>query len=325
MKLIDTKDAVGYILCHDITQIVKDKVKDARFRKGHIITDEDIPVLLSLGKEHIYVWEKDDDNMMHENDAAQFMIDLTRTKDMSFTPVKEGKMELVADIDGYFTVDVNLLKEINMQKDIMMASIKGDTPIKKGTKLSGMRIIPLVIEKQKMEDLKKIINGKKVFDIKPFVRKKAGIVTTGSEVYYRRIKDEFTPVVKEKLADFGVEVIAHETVSDDTQMITEAIKKLKSAGCDIILCTGGMSVDPDDLTPKAISLTADKFVTYGTPVLPGAMFALSYFEDKVPIMGLPGSVMYCAKTVFDIILPRALADIEIDKEFIASLGHGGLL
>lgn len=325
MKLIDTRQAVGYKLCHDITQIVKDKVKDAKFRRGHIIRDEDVDVLLSLGKDHIYVWEKDDDNMMHEDDAARFMIELTKTDDMSFTDVKEGKMELVSNIDGYFTVDVDLLKQINMLDDIMMASIKGDTPVKKGTKLSGMRIIPLIIENEKMQNLKNLIGNKKVFDIKAFVRKKAGIVTTGSEVYYGRIKDEFTPVVKQKLENFSVEVIAHETVHDDTSLIIKAIKKLKNSGCDIILCTGGMSVDPDDLTPKAISSTAENYITYGTPVLPGAMFALSYFKDGTPIMGLPGSVMFCEKTVFDIILPRALADIKMDKEFIASLGHGGLL
>lgn len=324
MILKNTKDAVGDMLCHDITQIVKGKVKDARFRKGHIIRPEDVDILLSLGKDHIYVWQEDE-NMMHENDAARFMIDLTKTDEMSFTDVKEGKMELVADVDGYFIVDVELLKEINMQDEMMIASIKGDNPIKKGDKLAGMRIIPLVIEKYKMDNLKKIVSDKKVFDIKPFVRKKAGIVTTGNEVYHKRIKDEFTPVVKEKLANYGVEVIAHQTVYDDTNMIKDAIINLKKANCDIIICTGGMSVDPDDLTPKAISLTADSIVSYGTPVLPGAMFLLGYFADSVPIMGLPGSVMYCEKTVFDIILPRALANINIDKEFIASLGHGGLL
>lgn len=325
MKIIDTKDAVGYALCHDITQIIKGEIKDARFRKGHIVTKEDIPVLLSLGKDHIYVLDDEDDTMMHENDAAQYMIDLTITDDMSSTPVKEGKMELVSNIDGYFTVDVELLHKINMLDDIMIASIKGDEPIKKGTKLAGMRIIPLFIKNEQMENMKNIINEKRVFDIKPFVRKKAGIVTTGSEVYYGRIKDEFTPVIREKLKNFGVDVIGHETVYDNTQMIVDAITKLKNMGCDIILCTGGMSVDPDDLTPKAISTTATKYVTYGTPVLPGAMFALSYFEDGTPIMGLPGSVMFCEKTVFDIILPRALANIKTDKKYIASLGHGGLL
>lgn len=325
MRIINTKDAVGYKLCHDITQIIKGQIKDARFRKGHIVKEEDIEVLLSLGKDHIYVWEDEDNDMMHENDAAQYMIDLTITDDMSSTPVKEGKMELVSEIDGYFLVDEALLQDINMLDDIMIASIKGNEPVKKGKKLAGMRIIPLLIKNEQMEEMKNLINGRKVFDIKPFLRKKAGIVTTGSEVYHGRIKDEFTPVLREKLKNFDVEVIGHETVYDDTQMIIDAIKKLKDMGCEIILCTGGMSVDPDDLTPKAISTTASKYVTYGTPVLPGAMFALSYFEDGTPIMGLPGSVMFCEKTVFDMILPRALANIEIDKKYIASLGHGGLL
>ena len=325
MKLIDTKDAVSYTLCHDITQIVKGKVKDAVFRRGHVVTEEDLPILLSVGKDHIYVLEESDKDLMHEDDCAQYMIDLTIGENMSFTPVKEGKMELVSEIDGYLTVDAHLLHRINMLDDLMLASIQGNSVVKKGTKIAGMRIIPIFVKKSQMEELRDLIGDKKLFEIKPFVRKTAGIVTTGNEVYHKRIKDEFTPVVKEKLSKYGVEVIGHETVYDDTEMIANAIRKLKDMGCELILCTGGMSVDPDDLTPKAISITAQKYVTYGTPVLPGAMFALSYFEDGTPIMGLPGSVMYCEKTVFDLILPRALANVETDKRTIASFGHGGLL
>ena len=275
MKLIETKNAIGYALCHDITQIVKGKVKDAVFRRGHVITQDDIPLLLSVGKDHIYVLEESDKDLMHEDDCAQYMIDLTIGDNMSFTPVKEGKMELVSDIDGFLTVDVELLHKINMLEDLMLASIYNNSVVKKGTKIAGMRIIPIFVKKSQMEELRDLIGDKKLFEIKPFVRKTAGIVTTGNEVYHKRINDDFTPVVKEKLSNFGVEVIGHETVYDDTDMIVNAIIKLKEMGCELILCTGGMSVDPDDLTPKAISLTAQKYVTYGTPVLPGAMFALS--------------------------------------------------
>ena len=216
MKLIDTKDAVGYALCHDITQIVKGKVKDAVFRRGHVVTEEDLPILLSVGKDHIYVLGESDKDLMHEDDCAQYMIDLTIGENMSFTPVKEGKMELVSEIDGYLTVDAHLLHKINMLDDLMLASIQGNSVVKKGTKIAGMRIIPIFVKKSQMEELRDLIGDKKLFEIKPFVRKTAGIVTTGNEVYHKRIKDEFTPVVKEKLAKYGVEVIGHETVYDDT-------------------------------------------------------------------------------------------------------------
>ncbi|RKW32517.1 MAG: molybdenum cofactor biosynthesis protein MoaB, partial [Lachnospiraceae bacterium] len=222
MKLIDTKDAVGYALCHDITQIVKGKVKDAVFRRGHVVTEEDLPILLSVGKDHIYVLEESDKDLMHEDDCAQYMIDLTIGENMSFTPVKEGKMELVSEIDGYLTVDAHLLHRINMLDDLMLASIQGNSVVKKGTKIAGMRIIPIFVKKSQMEELRDLIGDKKLFEIKPFVRKTAGIVTTGNEVYHKRIKDEFTPVVKEKLAKYGVEVIGHETVYDDTEMIANA-------------------------------------------------------------------------------------------------------
>ncbi len=325
MKLIETKDAIGYALCHDITQIVKGKVKDAVFRRGHVVTEEDLPILLSVGKDHIYVLEESDKDLMHEDDCAQYMIDLTIGENMSFTPVKEGKMELVSEIDGYLTVDVHLLYKINMLDDLMLASIQGNSVVKKGTKIAGMRIIPIFVKKSQMEELRDLIGDKKLFEIKPFVRKTAGIVTTGNEVYHKRIKDDFTPVVKEKLANYGVEVIGHETVYDDTEMIANAIRKLKDMGCELILCAGGMSVDPDDKTPYAIGQNASRVITYGAPVLPGAMFMLAYGgeNENITFMGLPGCVMYEKKTIFDIVLPRIMAGEKVEKSDIDCLGVGG--
>ena len=323
MKLIKTEEAVGHVLCHDLTQIIKDVTKDARFRKGHIVTEEDIPVLLSMGKEHLYIWENDE-NMYHENDAAQILCDVCINEFMSPTPVKEGKIELKAECDGLFVIDVDRLNEINDIDQVMIASRQTYTPVRRGDKLIGTRVIPLVIEKEKMELVKEKAGNTPLCALYPYQMKKAGIVTTGNEVYYGRIEDKFTPVVVEKLQKYDIEVADIVIVNDDMDKIKDAILALKEKGCELIVTTGGMSVDPDDKTPGAIKQTGANVISYGAPVLPGAMFCLAYFEDGTPILGLPGCVMYAKSTIFDLMLPRVAAKIPITRKDITVLGHGGL-
>lgn len=326
MKLIKTQEAVGSVLCHDMTQIIKGVTKDAVFRKGHIVTEEDIPVLLSIGKDHLYVWENNE-NMMHENEAADVLCSMCLNKYMSQTPVKEGKIEIIASTDGLLKVNNQALLTVNSFGQMMIASRHGNTRVKKGDKIAGTRIIPLVIEKEKMEKAKKEVDKETdhlpIFELKPFLHKKVAIVTTGNEVYYGRIKDTFTPVIKDKLNEFDVEIISHVTINDDDQKETEAILDAINKGADIVICTGGMSVDPDDKTPLAIKNTGANIVTYGAPVLPGAMFMLAYLNGKV-IMGLPGCVMYAKRTIFDLVLPRVMSDDLILKDELSQLGEGGL-
>ncbi len=323
MKLMRTEDAVGQVLCHDITQIIKGVTKDAVFRKGHVIREEDIQVLLSVGKENVYIWENDE-NMLHENDAAQILYEICRGDYMHPTPVKEGKIELVADIDGLLKVDDAKMRLINGMGQLMIASRHGNFAVHKGDKLAGTRIIPLVIEKEKMERAREMCGAEPILKLLPFVHKKVGIVTTGSEVYHHRIKDEFTPVIYEKLAEFDTEVIGQILCDDDHEMITKAILTHIENGADMVICTGGMSVDPDDRTPLAIKNTGAEIVSYGAPVLPGAMFLLSYYNETIPVVGLPGCVMYAKRTIFDLILPRLMADDPVTADELAALGQGGL-
>lgn len=324
MKLIKTEDAVGQVICHDITQIIKGVTKDAVFRKGHVIREEDIPVLLSVGKDHIYVWENDE-SMMHENEAAEVLCEICMGENLSRGEVKEGKIELTADCDGLLKIDREKLRIVNSYGQMMIASRHGDFPVKKGDKIAGTRIIPLVIEREKMDEVKWLCGGSAIFNVVPFDARKVGIVTTGNEVFYGRIEDTFTPVVVDKLAEFGCSVIGHETVNDENENIEAAIRKLLDAGADMIVCTGGMSVDPDDKTPLAIRNVCGSVVTYGAPVLPGAMFLLAYYgDDKVPVMGLPGCVMYAKRTIFDIVLPRVVAGEVLTSDDFNKLGEGGL-
>lgn len=334
MKLINTVDAVGAVLCHDITQIIKGVTKDAVFRKGHVVTEEDIPVLLSVGKDTLYVWEKDE-NMLHEDEAAEVLCRICKNANMTTTAPKEGKIELIAECDGLLKVNSKGMKVVNSFGQMMIASRHGNFPVKKGDKLAGTRIIPLVIEKEKMEAAEKAAmeatGGEPVLKLLPFKDKKVGIVTTGNEVYYGRIKDTFTPVVEAKFAEYDAKVIDHVTHEDNDKKVTASILDMIEKGADVVCCTGGMSVDPDDKTPLAIKNTGAKIISYGAPVLPGAMFLLAYYEVKegpnprtVAIMGLPGCVMYAKRTIFDLILTRVMADDPVTPDDLAALGEGGL-
>ena len=323
MKLIRTQDAVGHVLCHDMTQIIPGEYKDARFRKGHIVTEADIPVLLSMGKENLYVWEKTE-GMLHEDEAALCLRDLCVSEHMRSTQVKEGKVELIAEVEGLFEVDVDRLYAVNDIEDVMIATRHTHTAVRPGDKLAGMRVIPLVIEREKLDRAKQAAGDAPLLRIHPWKIKTAAIITTGSEVSKGLIEDKFTPVVKRKLAGFGIETVSHALCGDDRDKICEAIVKAHADGADLICCTGGMSVDPDDRTPGAIAQSGVRIVTYGAPTLPGAMFCLGYFGDGTPVVGLPGCVMYAKATIFDLVLPRIAAGIQLSRVDFVRLGHGGL-
>ncbi len=324
MKLIKTTDAVGHVLCHDLTRIVKGVIKDAVFRKGHIITEEDIPVLLSMGKDHLYIWEKKE-GMLHENEAAEILYNICKNDHMTPTPVKEGKIELVAAKDGLLKIDVERLNAINALGDIMIATRHSNFSVKKGDKIAGTRVVPLIIEKEKLDKAVELAGNKPLMEILPFKHKKAGVVTTGNEVFHGRIKDTFGPVVFQKLREYDAEILGQTICDDNPERISKAINDFIEAGADIICCTGGMSVDPDDTTPSAIKNSGAEIVSYGAPVLPGAMFLLAYHEKgHVPIVGLPGCVMYAKRTIFDLVLPRIMADETLTPHDLALLGHGGL-
>ena len=323
MKLIPVQEAVGHVLCHDLTRIVRGEFKGPQFRKGHVVTEEDIPMLLSMGKEHLYVWEMEP-GMLHENDGAEALCALCFGENMARSEVKEGKIELTATCDGLFRVDTARLTAVNMIEELMIATRHSNTPVKAGDKLCGTRVIPLVIREEKLQAAREAAGDKPLLEVLPYRRKTVGVVTTGSEVFHGRIQDTFTPVIVDKLRAYGMEMTVHEISDDGMDNIVAAIEKVRKAGVDLVLCTGGMSVDPDDNTPGAIKTSGAKIVTYGAPVLPGAMFLLGYYDDGTPVMGLPGCVMYAGATIFDLILPRVAADVPVTRAEIAAMGNGGL-
>ena len=323
MKQIRIEDSVGCILSHDVTKIVPGEFKGRLFKKGHVIREEDIPKLLDIGKEHIYVWEPKK-GQLHENDAAIRVKDLVLGQGCYISEeIKEGKIDFFANTQGVLKINKDLLLKLNLLGEIIVSTIHNNTPVKKGEKIGATRVIPLIIDEKKILEAEKIIKEKiiSVEEIKP---KKAVLITTGNEVYKGRIKDAFLPVMKEKLEYYGSEIVKQVILPDNKEMITENIlKAIEEDKVDMIICTGGMPVDPDDVTPSAIKDCNGEIVTYGAPVLPGAMFLLAYYKN-IPILGVPSCAMYSKRTIFDLVLPRILADEKLSFEDIARFGNGGM-
>ena len=323
MKQIRIEDSVGCILSHDVTKIVPGEFKGRLFKKGHVIREEDIPKLLDIGKEHIYVWEPKK-GQLHENDAAIRVKDLVLGQGCYISEeIKEGKIDFFANTQGIVKINKDLLLKLNLLGEIIVSTIHNNTPVKKGEKIGATRVIPLIIDEKKILEAEKIIKEKiiSVEEIKP---KKAVLITTGNEVYKGRIKDAFLPVMKEKLEYYGSEIVKQVILPDNKEMITEnTLKAIEEDKVDMIICTGGMSVDPDDVTPSAIKDCNGEIVTYGAPVLPGAMFLLAYYKN-IPILGVPSCAMYSKRTIFDLVLPRILADEKLSFEDIARFGNGGM-
>lgn len=321
MKTVKTTEAVGFILCHDMTQIIKDEFKRPRFKKGHIVREEDIPVLQSMGKEILYVWE-DDPHLIHENEGVEVLYHYCSGKNSVPSEIKEGKVECLAACDGLLKIDTKRLNAINALDDIIIATRHGNTVVKKGDKLAGIRVVPLAIQRERLEAAKALLENGPIIEIIPLHKKKIAIINTGNEIYHGIIKDTFGPVVIQKFNDYGCEVIEQVILPDDTAIIAAKIGELLEKGSEIVVCTGGMSVDPDDTTPAAIRAASDEVIAYGAPVLPGAMFMLAY-QNSQAIMGLPGCVMYAGRTIFDLVLPRVLAGEKLSKGDLVMLGEGG--
>ena len=321
MKEITVEKAVGTVLAHDLTQIIPGEYKGPKFKKGHVIKEEDIPVLLSMGKKHLFVLEKDDTDV-HENEAADRIASKAAGKGIILSEPSEGKIELRAAEDGLLKIDRERLFKLIAQDEIMFATIHENIVVKKGQKLAGTRIIPLFVKEDIMAKAESVLAAGPIIEVRPLRNMKVGIVTTGSEVYSGIIKDAFGPVLVKKFGDLGSTVVKQLFADDDDDMIADCIRQLIDEGMDIIGITGGMSVDPDDRTPSGIRKAGGDVVSYGAPVLPGAMFMLSYIGD-VPVVGLPGCVMYSRTSIFDLIVPRLLAGEHITKDDINRLAHGG--
>jgi len=322
LKVIPVEEAVGLPLAHDITEIIPGKHKGPAFRRGHIIRPEDVSKLLDVGKANIYVMNLDNDEL-HEEDAARRLAKAAAGANLKLTDPSEGRINLVATISGLLKVDVELLCRFNSLGDLMLATLPGDRYVKENTVVAGTRTIPVIVKEELIKKAEALCQGKPIVTILPMPAKKVHLVVTGSEVFTGRIKDGFGPVVTKKVGDLGSTVASVKLSPDDPEVIGGLIKEAKQAGADVILVSGGMSVDPDDKTPEGIRRSGATVETHGFPILPGSMFLMAYLGET-PVMGLSGCVLHDPFTAFDALLPRLIAGEKITRADIMAMGHGGL-
>ncbi|MBI9081184.1 MAG: molybdopterin-binding protein [Pseudodesulfovibrio sp.] len=321
MKTVPVQDAVGMVLCHDMTKIVPGKTKGPAFKKGHIIAEEDIQTLLKIGKEHIYVLNMEK-NCIHENEAAERIARAAVGPGITLSGVCEGRINFEAS-PGLLDVNVEALNRINSIEEVVLATMHDGQQVTEPRLVAGTRVVPLVIKEEKVMQVEALCaEYDYVVGIRPFKHYKVGLVTTGSEVFHGRIKDKFGPVIREKFSKLGSTVMDQRLTSDDPVMTRDAILACISEGAEMVVVTGGMSVDPDDQTPTAIRSTGAEILTYGSPTFPGVMFMLAEL-DGVPILGLPGCVMYYRASIFDLVVPRLLAGEQVTRKDIVAMGHGG--
>lgn len=322
MKKLRVEDAVGHTICHDMTAILANGFKGVRFPRGHVITASDIPALLDIGKTHVYVWDPQADEV-HEDDAARAIAEAIAGENIALAGPAEGKFQLTAQCDGLYCVHTQALRDINAVPDYTVVSRPNHSPVKTGEKLAGARIVPLVTLRANVQSAVSIARqSAPVLRVRPYRPLRVGLVITGSEVYHGRIADRFEPLLREKLAPYGAQVLGARKAPDDLHAIGQALDAFLAEGAQLVLLTGGMSVDPDDLTPTAIRQTGAHIVTQGVPMQPGNMLMIAY-RDSVTLVGVPGGALHSRTTSLDVFLPRIFVGDTISSGEIARLGEGG--
>lgn len=321
MKKVNIENAVGMELCHDVTAMY-DGFKGALFKRGHIIKEEDVPRFLDIGKRTVFVWEEHAGEI-HEEDAARRMAAMAPVPNAHYTEPSEGKVLLIAEERGMFRVNTELQKEINAIGDITIATLPDHYPVEAGTRLASMRIVPLVTKEEQIIKAEELCKERKLLDLRPYRHLKIGVIITGSEVYHGRIKDKFEPVVRKKMEHYPSEIVGITICDDELDMIVNAAKEHMANGADFLIFTGGMSVDPDDLTPTAIRALGADIISHGVPSQPGNMTLVAYLGDAA-ILGVPGAAISLPTTMFDVLLPQIFTGDKLTKKDLINLGDGGL-
>ena len=321
MKKIEIEKAVGMTLCHDVTAM-RDGFKGAAFKRGHVIRQEDIPAFLDLGKRYVFVWEENAGEI-HEEDAALRMAAMAQVEGAHYTAPSEGKVLLIADRRGMFRVNTDLLEKLNSIGDLTITTLPDHYPVEAGARLASMRIVPLVTKEAQILQAETLCAQEKLLDLRPYKDRKLGVIITGSEVYAGRIKDKFEPVVRAKMQRYPCRILGVSICDDDLAMITGEARKYLAMGADFLIFTGGMSVDPDDLTPTAIRQLGADIITHGVPSQPGNMTLVAYLGDTA-ILGVPGAAISLPTTIFDVLLPQIFAGDKLTREDLIRLGDGGL-
>ncbi len=345
IHLVSAEEAVGKKLLHDMTQIIPGEYKGAAYSAGQIVSIGDVCRLQQMGRFTVAVETEENSSLVHENTGAEQFATRMSGNNVEFSlPPREGKINLRAQVDGLLCVDVKRLEAFNMVPDVMCASRQDAMEIKAGSEFAGTRVIPLFIHPDTYAQALHLLD-RPLFSIAPLRTAKVGILVTGTEVFKGIIQDKFIPLISAKVAAYGCTVVHATIAPDDKTYLRDSIASMHDAGVDLLITTGGLSVDPDDVTRAALIEAGLTDILYGTPVLPGTMTLTGRITTKIStptptelgnaciirqpqagemqVLGVPACALYFKTTLFDILLPRLLAGRVITRYELARMGEGG--
>lgn len=323
IRKVKTPQSIGSTLAHDMTKIVPGEFRGARFTRGHIVTEADVPELLSMGKEHVYIMDQGDAPGVHEEEAGCRLAGAASGANTEYTKPKEGRVNINATAAGIVKINISLLNEINSIEGVVLTTLHANSWVEKGSLVAATKIIPLYIEEEKLAWVESLTSTRgKVIEIKPFSVKKVAVVVTGNEVYKGLIKDKFVDVIRSKVEPMGGTIFATAILPDDEDKIAASVRQMKDRGAELIVACGGLSVDPDDVTVEGVSRSGARIISYGSPVMPGAMILFAVL-DNIPVLGAPAGGLF-HRTGIDVFLPRLMAGEILSREEIIASGHGGL-
>ncbi len=322
MKKVAVEDALGLPLAHDVTKIVPGSFKGVGFKRGHCICKEDIEPLLDLGKKTIYVMELAPGEI-HEDEAGLRLARVFAGANLEIDGPREGKFTLSTLKSGLLKVKAELVTEVNCIQGVTLSTLHNNTPCQAGQAVGATRIIPLTIQESMIRQVEDLCSRRgPALELLTYPQRRIGALVTGSEVFEGRIRDAFDHTVGAIIDSHGQSVWRKLYAPDDADIIARSLKELAQAGCELIVVTAGLSVDPDDATVNGIQRAGAVIHFYGTPIQPGSMFLYGQLRDAV-VLGLPACVFHHTTTIFNLVLPRILVGDTLMQEEMAALGHGG--
>lgn len=320
MRLVPTEKSIGKVLSCDLTQYLEGAPEKIAFKKGHLVEKGDISKLLDIGRTQLFVSEVPE-GFIHENEAAALLARHVCAEGIELSASVTGKVMISAAKDGVFKVDRNGLVEFNMYDGVALSCIHANQFVRKGTEIAAVKVIPLFEDEEVLNVIKSKISP--IVSVKSLSNTKVGLVVTGNEVFHNRIKDRATSILERKISKFGSTIIDRYIKPDLVTDIKNAIVNLHERGAELIVVVGGMSVDPDDVTPSAIVKSGAEVVISKAPTNRGAAFVLSYLNGAI-VLGVPACIVHYEITIFDLLLPRILSDEILTKKDVIELAYGGL-
>jgi len=324
IQSIPLDETVGKRILHDMTRIVPGESKGVEFSRGHVVTAGDVCRLQQMGRFNLYVDQPAPEGFIHEDDAAAAFAKAMCGKGvMAEGKPREGRVNMIAEQDGMIVVNEPVLEAFNSLPNVMASSRHGYSLIKTDRRVAATRAIPLFLDRPTFDRALSILEGNPLFSIAPLRKAKVGLLITGNEVFKGLVEDRFAEVIEAKVAHFGSSIVQTVIRPDDTVEIAGAVRGLLKLGCDLIITTAGLSVDPDDVTRKGLAEAGLTDILYGMPVLPGAMTLVGRI-DNARVLGVPACALFHKITSLDLLLPRLLADLPITRSDLAKMGNGGM-